>query len=148
MTEEQSPGRRKTMSAFGFEELRPPLVAAAMAAAVDEPLDVDRIAIEEATSRAEIVERLAYLSATGLLLWGSPAIGRPLMLTRAGGQYLARRGRVSESGLCRKRSVLLASALGRSNHDHPHEPHESLEVWDCPEASLDECSQGPGLVRR
>jgi hypothetical protein len=81
-----------------FDQAAPILQAAGLAEAADEPLTLDSLADELAATADQLATRLEDLEGWGLLL--SAAVDSPApRLTRAGRQYLARRGEVARDVL-------------------------------------------------
>jgi hypothetical protein len=81
-----------------FATAAPLLQAAGIAQAASEPLDLARLADDLGTSRQRLRERTEALEGAGLLI-RAPEAGHPPLLLRAGRQYLAKAGDVSDDVL-------------------------------------------------
>jgi hypothetical protein len=82
------------MTPWDFEQIGAVLAAVGIAEAAEEPLDVAALAAERGESPGVVGEIVATLRAHGLVLLSEEEPDAPPILTRAGSQYLDRRGRV------------------------------------------------------
>lgn len=95
------------MAAWSFDRLAPALNVVGMAAAKDEPLDIDQLAQDLDESRIGTELLLEHLDRCGLALL-APADEPELspLLTRAGSQYLEMKGKVPDEVLLFLPSVI------------------------------------------
>lgn len=87
------------MSVWEFDELAPLIHAVGMAQARDEVLDLDALSAELGQPREVLEGRLDQLDRMGLVHAPAEEPGEPPMLTRAGSQYLARKGEIRDEVL-------------------------------------------------
>jgi hypothetical protein len=82
------------MTAWDFEQTGGVLASLATAAAAEESLAIARLAAERGERPCRVAEIVETLRGQGLVLLSDEEPDRPPILTRAGSQYLARKGRV------------------------------------------------------
>jgi biotin operon repressor len=87
------------MSVWSFDQLAPMLQAAGMAAAKDEPLEVEALAAELDQSRVSVEMLIDQLNRMGLVFTSDEEPELPPVLTRAGSQYLEMKGEVADEVL-------------------------------------------------
>jgi hypothetical protein len=87
------------MSVWDFDRLAPVLHAVGMAAAKEEPLDVDSLAAELGGHRTDVEMLVDQIDRMGLIVAPQEEPEFPPALTRAGSQYLSLKGEVSDETL-------------------------------------------------